>query len=71
LSFRTGSTTDRADFISPTTLWARSGFVQKSAELCSSSISFRRFSWEAKSKRVLQLDETGLELADALAEFLG
>jgi len=57
---RTGSTTERAAFISATTFWARSGFVQKSGADWSSSISFRRFSWEAKSKALLELDEPGL-----------
>jgi hypothetical protein len=66
----TGSTTERADFIWPTTFWARSGLLQKSGEDWSSSISFSRFSCAAKSKTLLELTETAAEGPDALLEFL-
>jgi len=66
----TGSTIARADFISDTTFWARSGLLQKSGEDWSSSISFRRFECESKSKTLLQLTETAAEVSDALLEFL-
>jgi len=66
----TGSTIERADFISETTFWARSGLLQKSGELWSSSISFRRFAWASKSKTLLELTEAALEVSDAFLEFL-
>jgi hypothetical protein len=67
---RTGSTTERTDFSSPTIFCALSGFAQKSGELCSSSISFARFSCVAKSKTLLQLLEAGLKDADAILVLL-
>jgi hypothetical protein len=45
---------------------ARSVFDQKSGELWSSSISFARFSFVAKSKTLLQLFETALQHAHAI-----
>jgi hypothetical protein len=49
---------------------AFSGFAQNSGELCSSSISFDRFSFVAKSKTLLQLLEAGLQDADAILVIL-
>jgi len=43
---------------------------QKSGEDWSSSISFSRFSWAAKSKALLELTESAAEDGDALFEIL-